>query len=139
MKTKNKTKRIIKIALLGLALFIAIPFSMGMYAGFTSHTGKTGAITKTLKEHCDCNEVGVDMSAYGIQFSRADGVTGEKASFKLEGCNTITDVTAEAERLNNILNAQVEGYADLDVVELVFVNDGNRTTARVLNGTLQVD
>lgn len=138
MKTqKNSTGRIIKIVLGGIVLSMAIPFCLGMYAGITSHTGTTGAIAETLKEHCNCEEINLDLSAYGLQFSHRDGLTGQKVAYTLKGCDNENTVDTEAARLNKILNAEVEGYADLDVVQLLFVNEDNIEITEIINGKLQ--
>lgn len=137
MKKQNNTQRIIKIALLGLGLLIAIPFCMGMYSGFTSHTGTTGAISKTLKEHCDCKTIELDISAYGAQYSRKDGVTGEKVAYTLEGCKLKNNPCDEAARLNTILIEKVERYTELDVVSFHFIDENVQEDITIKNGIIQ--
>ena len=139
MKTQNNnsTKRTLKIVLGVLALLLAIPFCLGMYAGYTSHTGATGQIEKILTEQCNCESVELDLSAYGLQFSRKDGVTGEKVAYILEGCDFNNDIATEAARLNSVLNAEVHDYLDLDTVELNFINGDQTERIVIKNGELQ--
>lgn len=133
----TKVKSVIKIVVGGLALLLAIPFCMGMYVGFTTHTGTTGEIEKTLKEQCDCNSIKVDHLAYGLQFSRKDGVTGEKVSYVLKDCNFQGTIFNEAAKLNSILLDKVDGYAAIDVVQLHFINGNQQEEIEIINGKLQ--
>ena len=61
MKTQKTTTTIIAITLVVLGLVVAIPFSVGMYAGIKSHTGASGEILSTLKKECDCKEISVNQ------------------------------------------------------------------------------
>ena len=134
---KNNTNNIIKIVIGGLALVLAIPFCMGVYSGYQSHSGTTGAVAKTLKKNCDCKSIQIDHAAYGLQFNRKEGVTGDQVTFTLDNCNHSTTVEKEAERLNQLLLNEIEGYEKLDVVELNFTNGDTNETAVIRNGKLQ--
>ena len=136
-KKKNTARNIIIAFLIVGAIIIAVPFFMGMYIGITSHTGTTGEISKTLEENCNCEKVNVDHSAYGIQFSRTDGLTGEKASYTLKNCKINKSFTAEGVRLNDLLVSEVEGYKDLDVVHLNFENEDQMNRIVIKKGKLQ--
>lgn len=136
MKTqKNKTiKTALKIVGGLLVLILAIPFCLGMYEGFTSHTGATGQIKSVLEEQCNCESVEVDLSVYGIQFSKEDGIAGETVAYNLKGCNF---QNTEAARLNTVLKNEVETYLDFDLVELNFINGDQTEQIVIKNGNIQ--
>ena len=135
MKTQNK--KIIKGVLIGLAVLIAIPFCFGIYAGFTSHTGATGDIITALENECVCEEVSLDISAYGIQFSKTDGVTGDKVSYLLKNCTFETSAQDFVATFNKQQNDAIDGYADLDLIEYHFHTGEEQQVITVKNGALQ--
>mgnify|MGYP003111293109 FL=1 len=137
MKTQKTTTTIIAITLVVLGLVVAIPFSVGMYAGIKSHTGASGEILSTLKKECDCKEISVDHSVYGFQYSVTEGATSERASYTLKGCKINGSVSEEIERLNTILIAEVAGYKNLDLVQFQFETNGTEEVVTVKNGTLE--
>jgi len=139
MKTQKDStaKKIIIGFAIAAAILISIPFCMGMYVGITSHTGTTGKVYKTLQENCACDKVEVDHSAYGLQFSRQDGLTGEKVAYILKNCNLSQPLTVEVDRLNNLLVENIEGYKDLDVVHLYFEIDDQKNQIIINNGIIQ--
>ncbi len=139
MKTqKNKIRtRIIQGALLVLGLCIAIPFCLGMYAGYTSHTGTTGAIEKALEKQCNCKEVAFDHSAYGLQFSRKDGVTEEKVAYILKDCQGTPTALEETKRFNKIFLEEIEGYAAMDIIEFQFKKGDDLEVVTVKKGIIQ--
>lgn len=130
-------KRIIQGALLILGLCIAIPFCYGMYVGYTSHTGTTGAIKKVLEEECNCKTIDFDHSAYGLQFSREEGVTGESAAFILKDCQETAKAHEETERLNKIFLEKIEGYASLDIIHFQFKDGEDNKVVTVKKGIVQ--
>lgn len=137
MKTnKIKLGTIIKLVISGLALLLAIPFCMGMYAGFKSHSGTTGAIYKSLEQHCNCNTIEIDYSAYGLQFSSEDGVTGQKASYILKDCPENLEAQTEAERLHTILLNNVDRYEQLDRVTFQIIANNTTYETTIKNGKL---
>jgi len=79
----------------------------------------------------------VDHSAYGLQFSRQDGLTGEKVAYILKNCNLSQPLTVEVDRLNNLLVENIEGYKDLDVVHLNFEIDDQKNQIIINNGIIQ--
>ena len=139
MKTKKqiKTSTILKATLLGLGLIVAVPFCMGMYSGYKSHIGTNGDVVKTIKANCDCNDVNVGISAFGIQVNKEDGVSNESTRFELTGCKLQSSISDTATNLNSILVNTVEGYKDIDVVHLDFINDEITESILVKNGEIQ--
>lgn len=136
--TTNKTRnRIIQGALLILGLCIAIPFCYGMYDGYTSHTGTTGAIEKALEEECNCKTIDFDHSAYGLQFSREEGVTGETAAFILKDCQGTATAHEETERFNKKFLEEIEGYAALDIIQFQFKDGEYNEVIIVKKGIVQ--
>lgn len=135
---KNKTRnRINQRALLILGLCIAIPFCYGMYRGYSSHTGTTGAIKKALEKECNCKTIDFDHSAYGFQFSREEGVTGETAAFILKDCQGTATAHEEMERFNKIFLEEIEGYAALDKIQFQFKDGEYNEVITVKNGIVQ--
>ncbi|QIE59999.1 hypothetical protein G5B37_10615 [Rasiella rasia] len=136
--TQNKTtRRIIKITLTFFGLLIAIPFCFGMYTGITSHTNTSEAIVKTLKEECDCKAIEVSHAAYGLQFSKDDGITTQKAAYILKDCNAAMTISETMNRVHTSLLTKVEGYEKMDVVQFVFEQDETSSTVEVNNGIIQ--
>lgn len=139
MKTQqNKTKRrIIKGALLILGVCLAIPLCLGMYSGYSSHLGTTKAIEKALEDECNCKTVDFDHSAYGLQFSAKDGVTGNKVSYILKDCKEITTALQETQLFNKIFLEEIEGYAKIDVIDFQFEKEEAREVVTVKKGIIQ--
>jgi hypothetical protein len=108
-----------------------------MYAGFTSHTGTTGDIITALENECNCEEVSLDISAYGIQFSKTDGVTGDKVSYLLKNCTFETNANDFVAKFNKQQCATIDGYADLDLIEYQFHAGEEQQVITVKNGELQ--
>ena len=139
MKTKKqiKTSTIIKATLLGLGFLLAVPFCMGMYAGYDSHRDANGKVVKTLKANCDCDNINVGIAAFGIQVSKEDGISNESTTIELKECKFETSIINTATKLNAILVNTVDGYADIDVVHLDFINNELTESIVVKNGKIQ--
>ena len=135
---KSKTvKRITQGALVVLILCIAIPFGFGMYAGITSHMGTTGAIAKALEKECNCKDIEIDLTAYGLQYSKEDGVTGEKAAYVLKDCAGTATALEETKRFNKIFLEEIEGYAAIDIIHFQFKNGKIVEGVTVKKGVVQ--
>jgi hypothetical protein len=139
MRTQhNKTRtRIILGIVLILGICLSIPFCLGMYAGYTSHSDTTGAITKALKEECSCKTIDFDTAAYGLQFSTADGMTGNKAAYILKECEETATAKEETERFNKIFMNEIEGYTKIDVIDFQFIKGDSREVVTVKKGIVQ--
>ena len=138
MKTqKNNTlKKILIAAFIAIGLFLAIPFGFGMYSGFKLHTGVTGEIETTISNHCNCESVTSDISAMGIQYSKEDGMTHQKASYILTDCNFTGSAKEEAIKINDALKRDVEEYEKLDIIELTFQFGEITETVKIKEGNI---
>lgn len=138
MKTQNNTfaKRIIIAFVIAFVALLSIPFGFGMYSGIKLHTGVTGKIEKAIDKHCQCEEVRFNLSAHGLQFSKTDGFTSQKASYVLKNCTYEGTVVEEATRINNRLKSTVAGYETLDLIELTFKAVETTETVKIKDGSV---
>lgn len=138
MKTQNNklAKRIIIGFVIAFVACISIPFGFGMYSGVKLHTGVTGSLEKAIDRNCQCEEVQFNLSAHGLQFSKEDGVTNQKASYILKGCHFKGTVKEEATRINSYLKRTVTGYETMDLIELTFQSAGTTETVKIKGGNI---
>ncbi|WP_432412181.1 hypothetical protein [Rasiella sp. SM2506] len=138
MKTQdNKIAKRISIAfVIVMVTFISIPFGFGMYSGITLHTGVTGKLEKAIDQHCECEDVKFSLSTYGLQISKEDGFTNQKASYILKNCKYEGTVVEEATRINDYLKSTVAGYNTLDLIELTFKSAEISETVKIKDGNI---
>lgn len=137
MKKDKTTTRIIQATVLIFGLLIAVSFSFGMYSGIVSHTGTNKAIIKTLEKECDCEAIDVAHAAYGLQISKKDGMTTDRATFNVTDCKLRSSVKETMHAVHNELLKNVEGYKKMDRVAFSFNQDGTRDVIVVKNGQIQ--
>lgn len=138
MKTQDKklAKKISIAFVIAMVAFISIPFGFGMYSGIKLHTGVTSKLEIAIEENCQCEEVRFNLSAHGLQFSKEDGITSQKASYVLKDCNYEGTVVEEATRINNCLKNTVAGYETLDLIELIFQSAETTETVKIKDGNI---
>lgn len=131
-------KKVIKyVVLLIVGLFAGV-FIAGVISGAKGALGgdKSEAIEIVLTENCKCESVNQFIYSRGIQFSKEDGISTEKAEFELVNC-TYENINTEVARLNKILADNVEGYKELDLLNLEFVGAEKHETFTIKNGIVQ--
>lgn len=138
MKTQNEKKNKPSQLFLKLIIgaIIGISFGFGIGKMVKSNYGLTTAIEKALQENCDCELVYKDISTVGIQFSKEDGFTNQKASYVLKNCNYKGSAMEEALRIDEHLKASVENYDSVDVIELIFHSDGEKELVKIKDGSI---
>ena len=124
-------------------LWIFVAICAGIFIAGTIDGVKTAlrgdksiAVKEVLSKHCDCDEINQFLYSKGIQFNTEDGITTEKAEYELVNCS-YQDLQSEIVRLNNILLAEVDGYADLDILKLEFIGQEQHHTITIKNGIIQ--
>ncbi len=134
MKTKNNKilKRLLIAFVIAFVAILSIPFGFGMYSSIKLHTGVTGKIEKAIDNSCQCKEVLFDLSAHGLQYSKEDGFTNQKASYVLKGSDFQGTAKEEASRINDFLKSTVAGYETLEFIELTFQFDETEETAETV-------
>jgi len=135
MKTAKKITKTILLLIVGL--FVGV-FIIGAVNGVKDalKADKSEAIRTTLLKHCDCESINSFIYAKGIQFSKTDGVSNEKAEYELLNCK-YENLDQEVERINKLLKSEVEGYEDLDVLKLEYVGKEKHETITIKNGIVQ--
>lgn len=123
--------------LLIVGLFTGI-FITGLVTGIKDHIkeDKSEAIKTVLTENCDCESVNQFIYAKGIQFSKADGLSTEKAEYELVNCS-YDNINEEVNRINKMLVTQVKGYEDVDLLKLEFVGAEKHETFTIKNAIVQ--
>lgn len=135
MNTVKKAAKFIILLIIGLVagIFIAgvISGAKGVLEG-----DKAEAIKTVLIKNCDCDSVDQFMYARGIQYSKKDGLSVEKAEYELVNCS-YDNIDKEITRINKLLAEQVKGYDKLDLLKLEFVGADKRETFTIKNGIVQ--
>ncbi|TVZ52539.1 hypothetical protein [Dokdonia sp. Hel_I_53] len=134
---KKVTKGIKYVLLLIVGLITGI-FLVGIVSGAKDALSgsKADAIKKTLTANCQCDEINQFIYAQGIQYSKTDGLSTEKAEYELVNCK-YENITKEVARINELLANQVAGYEDLDLLKLEFVGTENHQTFIIKNAQIQ--
>ena len=128
---KKSTKTIIR-TILFLCLGGLFGYSISSVAK-SSH--RSDSITQILKENCDCKEVNQVIYAKGIQFG-PNGLSTEKVEYQLVDCK-FKSVKIETERIQELLQSQVEGFENVDLLELEFVNGNSNEVVVIKKGIIQ--
>lgn len=131
-------KKVIKYTLLIIVGLFAGIFIAGLVTGIKDHIkeDKSEAIKTVLLENCDCDSVNQFIYAKGIQFSKTDGLSTEKAEYELVNCS-YDNVNKEVVRINKMLVNQVKGYEDVDLLKLEFVGAEKHETFTIKNAIIQ--
>lgn len=138
---KSIRKGIKYIGFLIIGLFLGSLFASAVMGGLDGAKAalrgdKSKAIEAVLIENCDCESIQTFIYSRGIQFSKDDGLSTEKAEYELRNCKY--DVLhKEVLRVNQLLADQVEGYNDLDILKLEFVGKEKHETITIKNGIIQ--
>lgn len=128
-----KSKKII----LTFLLFLIIGFVVGSTVkNFKNVHDTTESIQSVLEENCSCEKIEKTMYAKEVQYSNNDGFTTEKVEYQLINCK-YTDFNLEVERIDLLLEDQVEGYEGLDQIILNFVSENNHQKVTINNGKIQ--
>lgn len=138
MKTQNEKKNPHLQLILKLILGAAIGFFLG-FGGVKmvkAHFKSTSAIEQTIKDNCNCESVSKEHAFVGIQFSKEDGFTEQKASYILKNCEYEGSATQETQRLNEHLQVSVENYESLDLIELSFQSNYKNELVKIKHGKI---
>lgn len=138
MKTQkmNNTKKILIVSFIALGLFLTIPFGFGMYAGDKLFSGITGKIDKAINDNCNCESVRLDFTSFGIQYSKENGFSNQRALYVLKNCEYKGSATDEANRINEGLKNSIENYDALDVIELLFQSNSKEELVTIKDGKI---
>ncbi|AXT57556.1 hypothetical protein J8L88_20370 [Aquimarina sp. MMG015] len=117
-------------------------FSIGILAGilvYAMYVGnkvedKSNAILKVLQSNCECDQVKQFLYVKGLASSEK-GISTETAEYELKNCK-YSDLTTEANRINELLIKKVDGYQEIDRFTLEFVNRNSSKLVTISNGNI---
>ncbi|SEM07952.1 hypothetical protein SAMN04487910_4081 [Aquimarina amphilecti] len=117
-------------------------FSIGILAGilvYAMYVGnkvedKSNAILKVLQSNCECDQVKQFLYVKGLASSEK-GISTETAEYELKNCK-YSDLTTEANRINELLIKKVDGYQEIDRFTLEFVNRNSSKQVTISNGNI---
>ena len=126
----KKSKQIV------IAIVISI-FTVGMVKGFQKEFLKSDKVSENiltvLKDNCDCKAITQTMYSKGIIFNKEDGFFNESVDYELTECK-YANFNAEVKRVEQLLQDEVVGIKDFDLIVLDFVNeDGNYKSVTITN------
>lgn len=115
-------------------------FLLGILAGvfmysvfsFNGVEDKSSAILKVLKSNCKCDQINQFLYAKGLEISDK-GSSTETAEYELKNCD-YKDLRKEANRINQILLNEVDGYEDIDRFTMEFVDKNSIKFITISNG-----
>lgn len=124
---------------IAIAIFIAV-FAVGMAKGFINQKDKNVSknILQVLKNNCSCKDIKLTMFSEGLQFSKTDGFSKEKADYQLTDCDFL-NFKEEAKRICQLLKNEVEDLKDFDLITLDFLSNAEYKTITIENGKLNYD
>lgn len=117
-------------------------FSIGIIAGISTYAfffgnkveDKSNAILNVLQSNCECDQIKQFLYVKGLAVSEK-GVSTETAEYELKNCK-YSDVTSEANRINQLLIKKVDGYQEIDRLTIEFVNQNSSKLVTINNGTI---
>lgn len=129
----KKIKQIVIGILVAGFVIIAVK---GFYNTYKTDYNTTDVVLKTLEDNCDCEDISKSMYTKGIQFSKDDGFTTEKADFKLVNCK-YSNFNNEVSRIESLLQNEVENISNFNQITLDFVSNDKHETVIIKNGKIQ--
>ncbi|WP_299246248.1 hypothetical protein [uncultured Aquimarina sp.] len=117
-------------------------FSIGIIAGILAYSifydhkveDKSNAILKVLQSNCECDQIKQFLYVKGLANSEK-GISTETAEYELKNCK-YADLNSEANRINQLLIKNVEGYQEIDRFTLEFVHRYSSKLVTINNGTI---
>lgn len=137
MKLQNEKKRKKRLVLkIIFGLIIGISFGFGIGKMVKSNKSLVSSIEKSLQQNCNCESVLLENGAIGIQFSKQDGFSNLKIDITLKNCTFYSSAEKEANRLNNMLERDVQNYNSVDFITFYFKSKEGTETVKIKDGNI---